>query len=218
MKTNKLLTMQTKKIIAREFLMLVLLVLLSSIFYFSTFVYNYINENQKNQIKTEINKHKIIKDSLSRIIEQKKYAQDWFFKEVTNEYDVYNTQTSQSLWDRFVVISKNDSIKVKWNNKWKEDQITDFFKKIGFSNADSLQKFINNFSYTDLELTSVRKLDSINNEINILNKTNNTTIILSHNQQLNYLEKALLVLFVFLFAFRFFFYAIKWSIKTLKDK
>ena len=98
MKTNKLLTMQTKKIIAREFLMLVLLVLLSSIFYFSTFVYNYINENQKNQIKTEINKHKIIKDSLSRIIEQKKYAQDWFFKEVTNEYDVYNTQTSQSLW------------------------------------------------------------------------------------------------------------------------
>ena len=120
--------------------------------------------------------------------------------------------------DRFVVISKNDSIKVKWNNKWKEDQITDFFKKIGFSNADSLQKFINNFSYTDLELTSVRKLDSINNEINILNKTNNTTIILSHNQQLNYLEKALLVLFVFLFAFRFFFYAIKWSIKTLKDK
>ena len=70
MKATKL-TMQAKKIIAREFLVLVILVLLGTISYFSTYVYNYFNQNQKDSLKTEIKQQTIIKDSLSKIISEK---------------------------------------------------------------------------------------------------------------------------------------------------
>ena len=218
MKTTKL-TMQTKKIIAREFLVLVILVLLGTISYFSTYVYNYFNQNQKDSLKTEIKQHTIIKDSLSKIISEKEYAHVWFFKEVSKEYNVEKYNSVEKWWNRSQSLAKNDSIKIIWETDWKKDPLyIQFFNKIGFPNSDSLQNFIKRASYTKLELNTKNKADSLSKIITTLNKTYNTTRILSQNQQFEFLWKSILVLFILLFAFRYLFYAIKWSIKTLKDK
>lgn len=218
MKATKL-TMQTKKIIAREFLVLVILALLSSISYFSTYVYNYFNQNQKDSLKTEIKQHTIIKDSLSKIISEKEYAHVWFYKEVSKEYDVYKNNSVEKWWSRSQSLAKNDSIKIIWETKWKKDtKIIQFFNKIGFPNSDSLQNFIITNSYSKLELKTKNKADSLTKIITTLNKTYSTTSILSQNQQLEFLWKSILVLFILVFALRYLFYAIKWSIKTLKDK
>ena len=218
MKVNEL-TMQTKKIIAREFLMLVLLALLGTISYFSTHVYNYFNQNQKDSLKTEIKQYTIIKDSLSKIITEKEYAHVWFFKEVSKEYNVEKYNSVEKWWNRSQSLAKNDSIKIIWETDWKKDPLyIQFFNKIGFPNPDSLQNFIITNSFSKLELNTKNKADSLNKIITTLNKTYNTTSILSQNQQLGFLWKSILVLFTLLFAFRYLFYAIKWSIKTLKDK
>lgn len=211
--------MQIKKIIAKEFLMLVLLALLGSISYFSTYVYNHFKQNKKDLLKTEIKQHTIIKDSLSKIISEKKYAHVWFFKEVSKEYNVEKYNSEEKYWNRSLALAKNDSIKIIWETKWKKDpQYIQFFNKIGFPNSDSLQNFIITNSYSKFELNTKNKADSLNKIIARLNKTYNTTSILSHNQQFEYLWKAILILFTLLFAFRYLFYAIKWSIRTLKDK
>ena len=125
----------------------------------------------------------------------------------------------EKWWNRSQTLAKNDSIKIIWETDWKKDPLyIQFFNKIGFPNPDSLQNFIITNSYSKLELNTKNKADSLTKIITTLNKTYNTTSILSQNQQLEFLWKSILVLFILLFALRYLFYAIKWSIKTLKDK
>lgn len=218
MKVNEL-TMPSKKVIAREFLMLILLALMGSISFFSTFFYNYINQSQKDSLKTEIEQQTIIKDSLSKMIFQKEYAHAWFFEKVSEEYNVEKYNSVEKWWDRSQFLAKNDSIKIIWETDWKKNsEYIQFFSKIGFPNYDSLQNFIITNSYTKLELNAKNKADSLNNSITELNKTYKATIILSKKQQLKFFWKSIIVLFVLIFVFRHLFYAIKWSIKTLKDK
>ena len=100
-----------KKIIAREFLVTIIFLLLGVGLYYSTLPYNYFLQNKKTKETTEINRQTNIRDSLARIFEEKKLAQDWFYKQVISEYEVYNIKSVDVLWNRFLTISNNDSIK-----------------------------------------------------------------------------------------------------------
>ncbi len=206
-----------KKILAREFLVTIIFLLLGVGLYYSTFPYNYYLENKKNKKATEINKLTGLRDSLVSIFEEKKTAQEWFYKQVTTEYEVYNVNRVDVLWNRFLEISDNDSIEIKWKGKWKVDDITLFFEKIGFSRPDSLNNFIKRYSYSKSESSAKQKVENINNDIKILKKDFNSISILSPQMQIDFLKKSLLVLFIILFMLRYIYYGIKWSLKTLKE-
>jgi len=95
-----------------------------------------------------------------------------------------------------------------------------FNKKIGFSNPEEFQTFIENNRLT--------KEDSINNdltkdiiaEINLLSIKKNKleSESMSIDEQFEFGLITLIVTFIILFGLRYLFYAITWSFKTLKEK
>lgn len=211
------MNIRTKKIIAREFLYTILFLLLGAGFYYSIVPYNYYLENKKNKRSTEINKLTSFRDSLASLFEEKRSAQEWFCKQVTAEYEVYNVNNVDVLWNRFLEISNNDSIEIKWEGKWKEDNVTNFFEKIGFSNPDSLDNFIKKNSYSKFESSTKQKVENINSKISILNRNIKSISIISHSEQIDFLKKFMLALLILLFGLRHTYCVIRWSIKILRE-
>lgn len=211
------MNIKTKKIIAREFLYGILFLLLGVGLYYSTYPYNYYLKNKKNVKATEINKLKSHRDSLESTFKEKKSTQEWFYKQVMTEYDVYNVNRVDVLWNRFMEISDNDSIEIKWKGKWKEDDITLFFESIGFYSPDSLDNFIRRYSYSKSELSAIQKVENIDREIKLLKNDLNSIRFLSNNDKIVFVRKSLFILLFLLFILRYAYYGTKWSIKTLKN-
>jgi len=211
----------TKKIIAREFLTLTLVLTLGLISFLCTYPYNAYKRNQAKNISSEISEKSKKADTLSLTFKNKLGQQKWFFDKYSNQWDISGDviNTSDKLWKRLDYLALNDSIKYKWQNVWDKDLIA-FNKKIGFSNPEEFQSFIDKNRVTKIDSANYDSSLAINSEIALLtkNKKNYESEILSYNEQTEFGLKALIICFIILFGFRYLFYSLKWSLKTLKQK
>jgi hypothetical protein len=211
----------TKKIIAREFLTLTLVLTLGLISFLCTYPYNAFKRNQVERKSIEISEKSKRADSLSLSFKNKIDQQKWFFDKYSSHWDISGDKinTSEKLWKRLDFLALNDSIKYKWQNVWDKDLI-EFNKELGFLNPDEFQSFIDKNRITKTDSTNYDSSLSINSEVAALtqNKKDYDSKILSFNEQTEFGLKASIICFIILFGFRYLFYSIRWSLKILKQK
>lgn len=211
----------TKKIIAREFLIMILVLTIGLISFLCTYPYNAYKRNQVENKSIEISEKSKKVDTLSLSFKNKIDQQNWFFDKYSNHWDISGDKinTSEKLWKRLDFLALNDSIKYKWQNVWDKELLA-FNKEIGFTNPDEFKSFIDKNRITKIDSLNYDSSLAINSEIALLtkNKKDYESEILSYNEQTEFGLKALIICFIILFGFRYLFYSLKWSLKTLKQK
>lgn len=214
------MTNRQKRIIAREFLIFTTVIITEIVLFCFVFFYNSYQTNQiKNTEEIISNKTKSINNIISPI-NQKKKNLDWFFRKVFSEFDVSNSvySTPETFWPIVQRMAKNDSTEYRWNNKWSKEIIA-FYKKIGFENGKKLQDFILTNAIDSKDKARLNEVSEMQIQIAQLNKAkyNLKNKIYDSKQTKNLMLKGLLILFGLLFILRYLFYAIVWSISTLKE-
>jgi len=212
---------KTKKIIAREFLTLTIVLTLALISFLCTYPYNALKRNQSKNLSIEISVKSKNAETLILPFKNKIEQQKWFFDKFSNQWDTSRgvINTYDKLWKRLDYLALNDSIKYKWQHVWDKDLIA-FNKKIGFSNPEEFQSFIEKNRFTKSDSNNNDLSNNIIAEINLLslkkNKLESETM--SMNEQYEFGLITLFITFIILFGIRYLFYAIIWSFKTLKEK
>jgi hypothetical protein len=212
----------TKKIIAREFLTLTLVLTIGLISFLCTYPYNAFKRKQVENKSAIISEKTKLTDSLSISYKTKLDKQNWFFEKFSNHYDLSDDTTFDEryeIWKKFDNWALKDSINYRWEHEWGGEN-TSFLKSIGFPNPKSLQSFIEKNRITKMDSSNFNSSLAINSEIALLSKSknDNDSKILSYSEQIEFGLKALIICFIILFGFRYLFYSLKWSIKTLKQK
>lgn len=209
-----------RKIIAREFLLLLVLIVLGSLIVLSVFPYNAYQRNQVVNLNSEIGLKEKQTNSLHKTVNEKIKNQEWFFVKVSSEFDIANSEYSElkTLWPLLQRIAENDSTAYRWNNKW-ENSLIEFHKSIGFKNPEELESFIEQNSVYSKDSIDLKKSNEIRIEIKGLNtrKSDLKRKIFTESDKENMAIGIGIILFGILFLSRYLFYAIKWSIKTLKE-
>ena len=200
-----------KKIIAREFLILVVVAMLTGF----TYVYGYINNYFLNFKINNVNKEiSIIENKFhERLIVNRLYHQDWICNMLIYEFSSYlsNFNTTNLLWPQLHSLVSNG----KWDTKEWDKSVIDFLVKNKW-NPDSFKSFLvtNSLTFEEQQCIKVTELT-----INSLNK-----VKAKHNYMVWGIEKrnriasmTALILFSVCFGCRYFFYSVRWSLKQIKS-
>jgi hypothetical protein len=207
-----------KKIIAREYIMLMIILLIGALTYLSTVLYNVILQNKIDKVneRIEINNSQI--DTLIQIYRQKSNNQDSLYKKFKEEFDVSHLKTKDAFWTRTEHVARIDSFSILWKTKW-DKSIISAIQNMGFLTPDDLKSFIIDNSYTLDDL----KNDSTATEIKKYNVDllNNLSLkkgkILTRRDQIKIAVSILIISFILLFIIRYLIILLRWSIKTLKN-
>jgi hypothetical protein len=211
----------TKKIIAREFLILTLVIVIGLICFLSTFPYNSFIHHQIKNLKNEIDQKRTLSDSLSKPYSTKIQNQEWYFKKFNEEFDLGELNTTEKWWNNSVQLAINDSNSIRWERFWNQDKtVLKSINKIGFLNGDSLQRFIITNTVDRSDIENKTKADNLKNDIaKIESKQKNAAnSILTYHDQLFFSMISLITLVFISFGIRYFYYGVNWSLKTLKQK
>jgi hypothetical protein len=214
------MNIKTKKIIAREFLLLLLSIAIAIFTFLFIYFYNYFEQIQIDSFKKDISVKKSISDSLSKSYTQKSEKQFWFTNKYASKFDISinGDYTNAKLWNRLYEIAKSDSMKFIWENSWPKELIT-FIKELGFETPEIFQSFILNNMLNSKDLEKDREAQKINLETELLE----TKIDESYNKivipenQIRTAWVSFIIAIIVLFFLRYVFFGIKWSIKTLKQ-
>jgi len=139
-------------------------------------------------------------DKISRTIVNRKINKKQFFEDFNkNSSRNINRFSYYPFWNRMDELLEKDSIQSRWNNKWKETGVTDIFVNMGISTSDTLIRFLNDNSTSELEEQRSRivKLSSIYN-------------------RWTYSWEFLLFILVIVFPFRYLLLSFKFSLNCLK--
>lgn len=235
---------KTKKVIAREFLLLLFCVVISLITFLIIYPYNFIRKNQMDAIDNQIDVKRETIFKLSTFYKSKQDNQYWYTEQYYSShfdvgdlngvgrnlivsslldsqrkrFEVYATKNSNSvLWKRLYKIARSDSVKIKWVNIWHKDFI-EFHKFMGFSSPDTFKSFIlaNTMSSEDLKKNKLVLKEG--KEYHILGSTRSgiESTIISRKDQISYLKGSLIVSIIILYFLRYLFYSITWSFRMLK--
>ncbi|WP_336068590.1 hypothetical protein [Mesoflavibacter sp. CH_XMU1404-2] len=213
MKLNK------KKIIAREFLTLIACALVFGLAFICTIPYNYVIESRIEKLETT---SQSLSDSINKIqihFSPKIDKQKEFFE--ISESNRWHTKqwTYKELWSRLQKLNEKDSLKFKWNNEWSSGLKKKMGDLLGFKKLSDFEDYIENNSLTPKEVeknASAEKL--IDERENIESKIRTEKYkLLDFDDRLEFSLICLIIIGVLSFPLRYLFYAIKWSIKTLKQ-
>ncbi|MDP4267815.1 MAG: hypothetical protein Q8880_10340 [Bacteroidota bacterium] len=213
--------LQIKKIIAREFLILTIVIVIGLIAFLGTFPYNYYNHSQIEKLSLIIISKTNHADSLSKSFDLKDEKQRWFFKMfIGNISDTsqYPYNTKEKLWKLTDYLARVDSIKIKFGKIWSKELI-DIFKSMGFFSPEVFHKFIESNRINSLDLDNKKQAKKIIKEISLLKdrKSKYENNILSYYQQIYFGIWMLILSSILFFILRYLLYAIKWSIKILNN-
>lgn len=212
--------LQTKKIIAREFLILTLTALIGFVGFLGTYSNNYFKKTKIDKLEENIVEKNRMSDSLSKSYNIKVGKQNRFFNKYFDKVNREDTEfnTSDKLWKRLSDLAQKDSIKYKWKNVWNKELIS-FLKETGFSDGDNFNSFIVTNTITTSDFENYNHSAKLNQEIKELKSEKDTirSKILSINQQIAFGFKCFIVASIILFGARYLFYAVRWSIRTLKQ-
>ncbi len=212
--------LRTKKTLAREFLILTVVFASGVVCFLCTYPYNYLRNNQVDKISKTVAEKTRHADTLSQSYKSKTQNQDWFFKQYSNKFDIENSKynSKEIVWNRLYDLAKKDSLKLKWG-KWEKETIENF-KEMGFPSPESLKELIDTNIISSTDLNNYNQSVRITQELKALNKQKNKieAKILSFKRQIEFGIKAAIFFAIILLGLRYLYYAIRWSIKTLKKK
>ncbi len=208
-----------KKIIAREFLILISCIVVAVFAFVGTYPYNYVVNSKIERLKNSINPLTEEIDSLEKPFTQKVNNQKWIFDEYKERADTEIYKDHSELWDRFEELQKADSIIFKWNNVWSKEQ-KGIIKEIGSKNGNDFNQFILKNSLSNENIKNKSTADSLRSEINKLESQirNKEYQRLDFDDQVQFALLFLIIISIIAFLFRYLSYSIKWSIRTLKQK
>lgn len=209
--------LRTKKTIAREFLILTLTLAAGIVCFLCTHLYNYYLNNQADNLNKKIADNTKTVDSLRYSYNQKMEKKNWFYEKLISKFD-YERDSLDKVWNRLDDLAKKDSIKFRWKKWGKEVVATN--KEIGLGTPEVFKAFIesNRIQATDIE--KYNQALNVNKELTKLNtdKREIEDKKFSYNEQLSFGFKSLIFIVMILFGLRYLIYAIKWSLKVLKQK
>lgn len=197
----------TKKIIAREFLFLLGVLIIIILSYLSLRLYNYYHEKQRSNLNNEISTLSI-RDSLTNSYNIKIANQNNLYEKLKNDFDVGD---DKNFWKRFCKLSNKDIIKNFWDIEWTKETKR-ILEREGFKDTSSILSFIRENSITSQEelsfITTSHQIKEIQKKLQKHNPIDINNIILY-----------IIVLSIsILFVVRHLLYGVKWSIKTLNSK
>jgi hypothetical protein len=213
------MNLKSKKIIAREFLFFLLTILLGIIFFLFTFAYNRYYHSKVESLNQEISLLLKSTDSLSNAYKSKSEKQQWFADKFEYEFSDTMQSAKNVLWKRLSNLETKDSLKIILDDNIKHDDFKKFVTKIGFSTSKDFRVFVQS------NIISPKEINAYNDSIDLLNKIAQLSTNADHyeHKNLNFEEQlwigvlAAIFLIIPLFLFRYLFFAVKWSIKVLRN-
>jgi len=207
-----------KRIIAREYIMLMIVLLIGILTYLSTIIYNLNLQRGIKATKEKIKINKVQIDSLSLIYREKSNQQVYLFEKFKNEFDVSHMNTIDTFWARTEHVARIDSFRILWETKW-DRSIISAIQNMGFKTPDDLQNFVISNSYLpiDLKNDSLSILIRKNNEDLLQDLALTESKVLSRKGLIKIVELSLIISFSILFILRYLVILLKWSIKTLNN-
>lgn len=208
--------LSTKKIIAKEFLLIISILLVTLIFNISIYPYNYFLE--RNILSEDQNILDLRQKANGVLLNynKKKENHDMFYRLLLVEYDL--NESSTKIWTDLTRLYYTDSIPIKFNNTW-EKKLIRLLNNEGFKNGKEFEDFVHENIFTEKDSLDFRYAQSLNDSINLLtNKISgyyNKMIYKSRHRE--YTLYFLLILILIAYPVRFLFIGIKWSINTIKQ-
>jgi len=210
--------LRTKKIIAREFLVLIICSLVSILYFIGVLIYNYRLDSQRDDLSSKITTFEQKIDSLVRPFKSKVDNQEWFFNESEKRVLQSRHENVDQLWSRLSYLSKIDSIIYKWHNYWNDDVINGL-NEMGFKSGKDFDLFITKNSLTQNEskvyetvLIFKEKISELSSKTYSIDKK-----YFEYEDQIKSSLSVLLIIGIISFPIRYFIYAIQWSYRTLKQ-
>jgi len=214
------MNIKSKKILAREFLIFIVMVVFGVIIFACLYFYNSYQENKIDHISELITNKEFKIDSLQNPVNIKIERQDWYYKEITKDFNFTIPQARElkTFWSMVYRIAKNDSINYRWNNQW-SDNVIKFHNNIGFNTPKELEEFIIVNTLSENDSLKLKKVIDYKDEIYGLEKQkeNRERKIISDWRMKDWTIAIIISLICIFFVFRYLFYAIKWSLRTLKS-
>ena len=212
---------KTKKIIAREFLFFLTLLIISGLFLIAVFPYNSYKERKVDNYGLKINDLNSEIEKISGKAYKKLKQQNWYHSKISDEFNVNKPPYNriEKLWKQLQNLAIQDSLKLKWSDQWSE-KVKNFHQNLGFNNGDEFQSFVLLNSLTQSDSTSLSKSELKRAELLKLEKLRdmNERDIMNENNVMNLLSILITILFIVMFILRYLIYAVKWSLKTLKTE
>lgn len=214
--------LRRKKIIAREFLILMGCIGMGFVFYGSTFLYNAYFDHKKSSIEKDRTQKQIEISDLRATFEKKQAKQSWFFDQEKQLFDLdfpRNTENIKVVWTYWENLEQHDSIPIYYDKIW-NDKTRKLYGKIGFGNSKALSSFIRENMITKEDQEHLSKANQVGAEENALwsQYWRLNAHILSQEEQLQYTLRASLYLLFVAFPLRFLINAIRWSIRVVRQK
>lgn len=212
------MNLYAKKIIAKEFLILVASFLISFFAFASIYLYNYYLQSKYNMVSDQITAKEKLSDSLNRVYYEKPNNQYWFSYLFLQEFEVPNQTNTDDVWKRLEYLSKNDSIKIKWKS-W-DKKLISFIQQRGFETPEKFKDFIDSNTITSNDIKIHETVLSLRDEIKSLKKNQRdvATKKFSSQEQFRFGLIAFFILFICFFVCRYIFYGLQWSLRVLKQK
>lgn len=205
-----------KRIIAREFLVIVSVLSIAGLLFLSTFLYNLYITNKILQNSAALTSNQVKLDSLNKYFHRKQSNQKWFY----DQFDLPAPNNPQKTFDRLYQILKRDSLRDKWNHEWKNTQLTKALNELGFETSDEFGKFINSNHISNADKNTYKTFKKLTIENHKLKSENEkfSKNIFTPEQRTNFFWNALFLLLSVAFIMRYLFYGVMWSISMLKHK
>ncbi len=228
------MNLQTKKFIAKEFLILLLTICIAAMTFLAISSYNYFKQKKAKKLSQEITLNKSISDSLSKSLNTKTEKQFWFSDKYYKEYHLNDTYKTSRFYDEYGIpimgqnwnlrvferlkyLSQNDSITLLWKGKKDFDEFRGYFN---FKTPKEFKMFVDKNIISRQEITNGQQSERIDIKIgtDLLERNNIKIKIIPYDRQRTLTYSIFLYSLITLFGLRYIFYAIKWSLRTLKQK
>lgn len=204
---------QNKKLVAREFLMLILCLGIGFITFLILLCLKFSQVNKLNNYQNAFYQYTLKQDSLNREFKNQSINQQKFTAYIneTSE-EKFHKYHNEELWNRLKYLAEADSIINKWNSYDSSQKGPLINYKI--TSGQEFQSFI----LQNIPLLSSRNYnDSIFTDLRI-KSANHRKNIFSISTVIKYSFNAFLIAVFLLFILRYLYYAIKWSLGILKNK
>jgi hypothetical protein len=226
--------LKVKKIIAREFLILIATITISFITFLCIYAYNHYYQNKLASLTLKNSAKRLVWDSLTNITNAKTKKQLWFSSIYYANYNfstperklefftdsglpIFGKSQNLKVFERLIDLDKKDSLILFFSNN---NSFIEFGKLYKFKTPSDFKYFVNENTITSADLENLKKSNIILNEIRDLEieKINTQNKIISPKDNKHFVILALLYSAIILFLLRYLFYGISWSINTLKQK
>jgi predicted RND superfamily exporter protein len=210
---------KVKKIIAKEFLILISVIIIGITCIVFTFINNLYWKKRVKNLQIEIKKKGREVTKLVNPLYSKIKQRNWLYYQlnITENLGKSKYNTPSKLWKRFNELALSDSLSFRYNNEW-GSRIKGIFAEIGFSSPKQLQNFIETNRINNNDNLKNKKAENIKKEIEVQNTQLNYyySKMMNSEEQNQYLMWCMLISFLVFFILRYVYYGVKWSINTLK--